>query len=130
MRCPRRVLGSFLLCLALPRAAPGQGIRAGTESYEAMFDELRNLAPRGDRVATVRNLVLRRDVAESGLTEGTPQLLPDGGGRTVGAVFVGGGPLSLTPPLEVERAHLRRVMGDSTLDGPIAEIGRASCRER
>lgn len=122
MRCPRRVFVPLLLWLALPGAAPGQGARAGTESYEAVFDEVRNLAPRGDRVATVRNFVLRRDVAEFRLTEGTLQLLTDAGGRTVGAAFVGGGTLSLTPPLEVERAHLRRVMGDSTLDGPIAAV--------
>jgi len=105
------------LTLAPARAAPGQTPAA--QSYEPVFEELRKLAPRTDRAATVRGLVLRRDVLELRLDSGALYLLTPVAGRTVGAAFVGAGSVSFVPPLEIERAHLRRVMGDSTVSGPI-----------
>jgi hypothetical protein len=88
--------------------------------YQRAFEEIRELAPRADRVATVRDLVLRRDVAEFRLAEGTLSLLTPVAGQTVGAVFMGRGSVSLRPPLAVERAHMRRVLSDSVLDAPIS----------
>lgn len=87
--------------------------------YEQLFQQLRKLAPRADRFATIHDLVLRRDVAEFQLRDGVLLLLTPVGNRTVGAVFVGTGSATFTPPLAVERAQLRRVLGDSTLDTPI-----------
>ncbi len=98
-------------------ASPPQGAEPG---YEQVFEELRKLAPRADRVALVREVVLRRDAAEFRLQEGTLYLLTPVSGRTVGAAFVGKGSLSFTPPLAVERASLWRVLGDSALDEPIS----------
>jgi hypothetical protein len=92
----------------------------GAGDFDVAFEELRNIAPRGDRAATVRDLVLRRDVAEFRLADGTLHLLTPVGGRTVGAVFVGDGAVSFAPPLSVEREHLQRRLGDSVLDKSIS----------
>lgn len=88
-------------------------------TYEAVFQALRQVTAREDRVATVRDLVVRRDVAEFRLAEGTLYLLTPVGGRTVGAAFVGSGSVVFRPPLPIERGHLHRVLGDSTLDAPL-----------
>ena len=97
------------LCAQAPAAA----------SYETVFDAVRGLAPAPDRVAAVRGLVLRRDVFELRLDSGTLRLLGPVSGRTVGVAFAGAGSVSFEPPLEVERTHLRRVLGDSVVNGPI-----------
>ncbi|MGH7671269.1 MAG: M1 family aminopeptidase [Gemmatimonadales bacterium] len=106
------------LTLAPARPAPGQ-TPAAAPAYEPVYEEFRKLAPRADRAAAVRDLVLRRDVMELRLEFGVLQLLTPVADRTVGVVFVGKGSVSFVPPLEVERAHLRRVLGDSTISGPI-----------
>ena len=45
-----------------PPSAPGSGTAA--ERYEPVFDALRNMAPRADSVALVRNVSLRRDAIQ------------------------------------------------------------------
>src|SRR5512134_1277890 len=93
-----------VLSWCVPGSASGQG--AAADEYEQAFEALRALAPRADRAAAVRDFVLRRDAAEIRFT--------------VGAAFVGQGSVSFVPPLPVERAHLRRVLGDSVIDAPIS----------
>ena len=91
----------------------------GADSYDTVFNQIKKLAPRSDRVATVHNLVLHRDVLELRLDAGSLYLLTPVAGRNVGVAFVGTGTVSFVPPLEIERANLRRVLGDSTVSGPI-----------
>lgn len=112
----RRVVCLLAALGAAGSARAQQHVNLG---YAQVFEELRVLAPRADRVAAVEKLVLRRDVAEFRLEQGSLVLLTSVAGRTVGAAFVGAGTLSLVPPLAIERAHLRRVLGDSVLDTPI-----------
>lgn len=100
---------ALTLTLALPA-------RAQT-TYDTVFNQLKSLAPGADRVATVRGLVLRRDVMELRFDSGTVHLLTPVAGRTVGLWFAGAGSVSFVPPLEVERAHLKRVLGDSVVSG-------------
>lgn len=102
---------ALTLTLALPA-------RAQT-TYDTVFNQLKNLAPSADRVARVRGLVLRRDAMELRLDSGAVYLLTPVAGRTVGVGFAGAGTVSFVPPLEVERAHLRRVLGDSVVSSPI-----------
>ncbi len=102
---------ALTLALALPAWAQ--------TTYDTIFDQLKGLAPRADRVAAVHGLVLRRDVMELRLESGSVYLLTPVAGRTVGVWFVGLGSVSFVPPLEVERANLRRVLGDSAVSGPI-----------
>lgn len=78
------------------------------------------MEPEGERVATVKNLTLRRDVIEFHLTDGALYLGTPVAGRTVGAVFVGHGSVGFVPPLAVERRELKRVLGDSTINATIS----------
>ncbi len=57
-------------------------------------------------VVAVNNLVLKRDAALFTLRSGEIYFLPPVEGRTVGAVFLGDGEMTLTPPTEVERKSL------------------------
>lgn len=57
-------------------------------------------------VATVSNLVLQRDAARFTLRSGELYFLTPVEGRTVAAVFIGDGEISLTPPTEIERKSL------------------------
>src|SRR5207302_589330 len=125
----------LLLLLALsPRlagqgsaTAPPQAVAIETvvpaERYEPVFDQFQKMKPRADRVAAVHNLILRRDVIEFHLADGTLYLATPVGGRTVAAVFVGHGSVSLVPPVAVERGEVRRVLGDSVIDSRITALG-------
>ncbi len=90
------------------------------ERYEPVFDELRHLTPRGDRVATVRNLVLRRDAIAFQFDDGEIFTTSPVAGRTLAVVFVGRGSVSFAPPIEMERSELRRLIGDSVVSAPIS----------
>ncbi|HEV8399560.1 MAG TPA: M1 family aminopeptidase [Gemmatimonadales bacterium] len=110
---------------------------AAAQSYDSVFDQLKNLAPVRSGVAVVRGLTLRRDVMTLQLDSGFAYLLTPVAGRTVGIAFVGSGSITFTPPLAVERFNLKRTLGDSTITGPIgaavfvfadstgAELGRS-----
>jgi len=114
----RLILASLLLSSPLT-AGHAQG---AADAYEPVFDQLRGLAPRGDRVAAVHDLVLQRDAIHFHLDQGQLYLLSPVAGRTVGALFVGRGSVSLAPPWDIERAQLRRVLGDSTLDAGVSAV--------
>jgi hypothetical protein len=104
---------------APPAPAPASTPAASAVSYDTTFTELKSLAPRPDRAAVVHGVVLRRDVLELRLDAGTLSVLTSVAGRAIGVAFVGDGSVSFVPPLEVERVQLRRVLGDSTVSGPI-----------
>src|SRR5262245_3914708 len=87
--------------------------------YATVFDQVKNLKPTTS-VATVKNIVLRRDVMELQLDSGHAYLLTPIGGRTIGIAFVGNGSVSFVPPLDIERFNLNRVLGDSSLNDPIS----------
>lgn len=87
--------------------------------YDTVFDQVKNLKPTTS-VATVKNIVLRRDVMELQLDSGHAYLLTPIGGRTIGIAFVGNGSVSFVPPLDIERFNLNRVLGDSSLNDPIS----------
>src|SRR5207244_13091337 len=56
--------------------------------------------------ATVNNLVLKRDAATFTLTSGEIYFAPAVEDRNFGAVFIGEGELTLTPPTEIEKHNL------------------------
>ena len=109
--------GSFAATAGLLWAV-ALGGQAASE-YSSTLSALQNAAPRSDSVARVRGLVLRRDVMEFHLDSGRLYLLTPVAARTVGAVFIGGGSVSFSPPLSVERGQLWRVLGDSNLTAPL-----------
>ncbi len=99
------------------RAAPGP---IAAERYEPVLEALRHMTAQGDRVATVRNLTLRRDVIEFQLEDGQVFIVTPVAGRTIAAVFVGHGSVSFAPPIGIERRELKRVTGDSVLNARIS----------
>ena len=103
-------------------STPGAAAPVGADRYIPVYDQLRNMAPRGDRLAPVHALALRRDAIEFNLDEGGISLLSSVAGRTVGAVFVGAGSVSFAPPWDVERAQLSRILGASVLNVRISAI--------
>ncbi|HEX9505904.1 MAG TPA: hypothetical protein VGA62_07845, partial [Acidimicrobiia bacterium] len=111
----------LLLCSPFALAAAQQP-DTGAERYEPVFDAFRKMEPRRDRVAPVRNLTLRRDVITFHLQDGNLFLATPVAGRTIGAIFVGRGSVSVTPPLAVERVELKRLLDDSTVNSPISAV--------
>ncbi|MDT5272297.1 MAG: hypothetical protein QOH49_4483 [Acidobacteriota bacterium] len=65
--------------------------------------------------AQVNNLVLKRDAASFTLTSGELYFLPAVEGRVTGAVFIGEGELSLTPPVEYEKRSLALFTGEPSI---------------
>lgn len=57
--------------------------------------------------AIVKNLVLKRDAGIFTLKSGEIYFLKEAMGKRTGAVFIGEGELSLTPPVEIEKEMLR-----------------------
>jgi len=102
--------------------APPLAVLGAADAYEPVFDQLRSLAPRGDRVAAVHGLVLQRDAIHFHLDQGELYFLSPVAGRTVGALFIGRGSVSFTPPWDIERTQLMRVLADSTLDARVSAV--------
>ena len=94
-------------------------LTATQTAYDSVYDQVKALAPQLDAIAPVTGLVLRRDVMELRLDSGTAYLLTPVAGRIMGIAFTGRGSMSFVPPLTVEQFNLQRVMGDSTISGPI-----------
>lgn len=82
------------------------GMKANTDP---LYSQLRqkSLAPDAfNNVASVNNLVLKRDAATFTLKSGEIYFMSPVEGRTVGAVFIGDGEVTLTPPTEIEKSSL------------------------
>ncbi len=90
--------------------------------YDTVFDQIKNLAPLPNAAAPVHGVVLRRDVMELHLDDGVAYQLTPVAGRPTAMAWVGSGSLSFIPPLQVEQFNLKRVLGDSTINGPITAV--------
>lgn len=122
---PSRLTRQFVLVtlfscvIGLP--AGGQAL-ATAERYETLFTQIRAMGPQPDAAASVRDVTLRRDAIVLHLEDGHLFPTTPVGGRVVGAVFVGRGSVSFVPPLPIERAELKRVLGDTMIDAPITAV--------
>ncbi|MDT4968245.1 MAG: hypothetical protein QOJ64_2982 [Acidobacteriota bacterium] len=65
--------------------------------------------------ATVNNFVFKRDAATFTLRSGELYFLPPIDGRVTGAIFVGDGEFSLTPPVDYEKRSLALFTGEPTI---------------
>ena len=87
--------------------ATASGVKANSDP---IYQQLRKKSEGSDAfsgdVATVNNLVLKRDAATFTLRSGELYFLAPVEGRQTGAVFFGEGEMSLTPPIEVEKKAL------------------------
>src|SRR5258708_23983867 len=90
--------------------------------YDTVFDQIKGIAPLPNAVAPVHGLILRRDVMELRFDDGVAYRVTPVAGRTTAIAWVGSGSLSFVPPLLVEQFNLKRVLGDSTINGPITAV--------
>jgi hypothetical protein len=82
-------------------------VKANTDSlYQQLRQQAKTEADFGGPFATVSNLVLKRDAATFTLKSGEIYFVPPIQDRTFGAVFLGEGELSLTPPTDIEKHTL------------------------
>lgn len=72
--------------------------------------------------ATVNNLVLQKDLATFSLASGEVYFLAPVEGRMTGAVFIGQGEFSLTPPVEIEKKHLSMFTGTPDIKEQFSEM--------
>jgi hypothetical protein len=116
------LLGALLVALASlsgmrpSTPPPAPSARADTTAYGRWFAGLRAARIDATMGADVHNLVLERDEGTLRLTEGRLQLLEPIQGRVYGMVFVGRGSFTLTPPIDAERAHMKRLYGEERFE--------------
>jgi hypothetical protein len=79
-----------------------------------IYQKLRDIKLSGD-IVTVKNLVLKRDIATFSFKEGTFYLLETVEDRITGAVFIGDGEFSMIPVLNVEKHHLSHLTGGPSI---------------
>jgi hypothetical protein len=118
---PRRTARLLWIALLVLPAWPASEARAqapAPTAYEVWNRALRAAAPSPSRAAEVQNLVLRRDVGELAFESGRLHLLEPIEGRVVGAVFVGRGRFTMSAPIPVETAQLRRELEQDTVSRP------------
>lgn len=124
----RQVIPIMLTALSLAASLPALIAQTPAEggapatSYEQRYRDVMALGPRGDRVAQVTQLVVKRDVAQFALGSGTLYLLSPVGGRTVGVVFQGRGTFSFSPPTRIEQNRLVRFEKSPSLEVPFTEL--------
>jgi Peptidase family M1 domain len=75
-----------------------------------------------DECAVVNNVVLQKDVATFALTSGELYFLAPIEGRMTGAVFIGQGEMSFTPPVETEQKHLAMISGASEIKEQFSQM--------
>lgn len=75
-------------------------------TYQQLRQQAKTAGDFGGTFATVNNLVVKRDAATFTLRSGEIYFAPAVRDRTFGAVFLGEGELTLTPPTEVEKHTL------------------------
>lgn len=107
MLAQSRLIALFLfasLALAAPAAIARQNVQP-PNPRDAVYAALRSARLSGE-AASVSNLVIKRDAGTFTLKSGTLYFLEPVEGRVTGAVFVGAGEFSLTPPTENEKRAL------------------------
>jgi hypothetical protein len=92
------------------------GEKANTDpTYHKLRDAAKAAGDLAGPYATVNNLVLKRDAATFTLTSGEIYFAPPIDERDVGAVFIGQGQLTLTPPTEIEKHNLSLFTNETSI---------------
>ena len=87
---------------------PAEGQNGPAANSDPTYQELRRLTLSGEAY-TVKDLVLKRDAAEFTFQSGKFYLVAPVNGKVTGAVFVGSGQFTLTPPIAAEAVALSRM---------------------
>jgi len=112
-----RFLWPALLLLSLStRSLPflTNGQQRESSAADPVYLALRQMQP-GEERASVEEVELRRDAGHFVFHRGTFYFLAPIMGRTLGAIFVGEGTFTLSPPLEVEQQFLAHLTGTGEL---------------
>jgi len=72
--------------------------------------------------AVVNNLQLKRDAGNFTLKSGELYFITPVEGRVTGAVFIGDGEFSLTPPIDVEKNSLKIFTGEGSITEPFTKL--------
>jgi len=120
-------IGALLLSVVVPSGTLSaqlspEGAGSKEFSYEQRYDELRELQLATSRVATVTQLVLKRDAGQFTFGDGNFYLLKPIGGRTMAAVFLGPGVFSFSPPTRIEQERLARFQKTKSLETPFSSV--------
>jgi hypothetical protein len=92
-------------------------VKANTDStYQQLRQQAKTEGDFAGPFATVSNLVLKRDAATFTLKTGEIYFLPQVQDRTFGAVFLGEGEFSLTPPTDIEKHTLSLFTKEPTIN--------------
>ncbi len=91
-------------------------------TYLERLEEVWKLRPAENQVAVVRQLVLKRDLAEIMLEDGRLYLLQPVAGRTMGALFRGKGRMRYAPASRIERDRLTLFHKAVELDQPFEDL--------
>jgi hypothetical protein len=119
MRCDWRAL---ILLFALVLAASAAPARAqNAPDAKAVWAALSQLTFDPQKVATVTNLTIERDLARLTFVNGTLGFAQPVNGRPWQAAFRGSGVLSLAPELPLERQQLQFHTGQPTLNAEFTE---------
>lgn len=99
---------------------------AARPNVDSIYQQLRNRSSSPDAfsgsVASVSNLVLKRDAATFTLRNGELYFIAPTEGRTTGAVFIGEGEMSLTPPTDIEKQSLALFIDKPTLTEQFSQL--------
>src|SRR3989440_1448477 len=99
------------------------GSRANTDRvYQELRKKTDDPSSFSGNVFTVNNLVLKRDAATFTLKSGELYFLAPVEGRNTGAVFLGEGELTLTPPNDLEKNSLAIFVDSKTLTEQFTEF--------
>lgn len=90
--------------------------------YKKTLEELSTISINKNRCAEVVNFSFKKDVAEFTLQEGSLYFLSPIGGRICGALFVGNGTMSFTPPTDIERKQLYRYIENESFHGEFRSL--------
>jgi hypothetical protein len=112
---PRAAHLTATVCLALsPLIAAAQNAAPAPNS-DATYQQLRSIGL-GTEAVSISNFDLKRDAATFHLRSGTVCFVPPVQGKVTGAVFVGDGSMSLTPPLPIENKMLKLLTKEDTFN--------------
>ncbi|HEX3559993.1 MAG TPA: carboxypeptidase regulatory-like domain-containing protein [Pyrinomonadaceae bacterium] len=90
--------------------------------YRQLRDQADSAQDFAGEYAAVNNLVFKRDAATFTLRSGEVYFLPPVEGRVTGAVFVGDGEFSLTPPVEYEKHSLSLFTGEPSITEQLTKL--------
>ncbi len=100
----------------------GSGLKGNVDSTYQQIRQKAGEANAFDASASVNNLVLKRDAATFTLKSGEIYFIAPVEGKRMGAVFVGEGTLSLTPPVEHEKRSLALFTDKTTLEEDFTQL--------